>query len=307
MKAITIIFALFILFSSCKKSESPFLSQAEVDNYLQNLNEGLDYIAYISENDIYYFTDIDNAPIRLTNTPLIEKTNVQISKNGNKIAYLKEDNYPVIIDFSGNVIDELTEFTNITQMDWSEDGSSLYMLIENELFYYGPELNVRDLTFYNVPYFPYNTILSASISKDLDLAYVMRYYDVADYDYHEKLIIKPYGTDVTLEFFSTHSRMAYVDFSSNYRDFVLAFNNYSDSKEYIRLEFYSDYTGISDTEKDYGEWSTPSYRSDLNYVLSGYSDYNYILKATDLSEYGSKDISLGSYCFSEDLIYCDWE
>jgi hypothetical protein len=178
-----------ILVGSCEKD--PFVSKDAIQHIRDSIAsaKSIQNICFIYNNDVYFLDAISNTPQRITNTPANTKTEVRISHNLQKIAYLNSAGNPEIINRSGTVLNTLTSYSGIQQMDWSNNDSTLYMLSGDQFYYYGPVISHPALNFSGILLGTSPHILSATLSKDNDLAYVVEYFDFS-YGYLQKMVLK---------------------------------------------------------------------------------------------------------------------
>ena len=136
-------------------------------------------LAYIHDNDIYVVNEIFAEETRLTSTPFSTKTHVALSPLHDKVAYLDANGTPVILDLSGNVLETLSSYNNVTDMKWhfNSGNPTLYLLINNSIVFHGPSLaipsNPFDFAFPSTT--TYRAIDAVDINDNLDIAFSYRY------------------------------------------------------------------------------------------------------------------------------------
>ncbi|MFL5762523.1 MAG: hypothetical protein ACJ77K_01195 [Bacteroidia bacterium] len=266
-----------LFFYGCEKS--PYVPKAVIDHIRDSIANAkrIEHIAFIYNNDVYYLGNIDVPAVRLTNTPALSKTKVALSHDLQKIAYINSAGNPEIIDRNGSITATLTSYTSVTQMDWSNDDATLYMLIGNSFSYYGAPISHPPLNFSGVPG-TMQQVLSATLSKDNDLAYVVEYFDPFA-GYQQRLILKKNdgsGTWVNYDNPYTFNQMRYAKFSPNDKDLVVAYDDGVGSSP--RFPVVDLFTGLKNFP-DSGmplcsscESCFPVYRSDKKCVVSIYND-----------------------------------
>ncbi len=143
-------------------------------------------LAYIYDNEVYLSNEILTDQLKLTNnsnstnSPYTTKTHVALSPDLDKIAYLDANGTPVIIDILGNQLNRLTQFNNVKDIGWhaNNGNTTLYILVNNTLEFWGPSLNLVNAPFDFV--FPstalFTTIDAIDINENLDIAFSYRYY-----------------------------------------------------------------------------------------------------------------------------------
>lgn len=310
-----LIICIFSLFASCKKN--PFVPEERIKEIRDSLAalKSIQNICFIYNNDVYFLDEISKIPQQITSTPSVTKTKLSISHNLQKIAYINTAGNPEIVDRNGTVIATLTSLSGIKQMDWSSDDATLYMLIGNSFYYYGPAMTHPSLTLFSVPVG--SLILSASLSMNNDLAYVVEYFHPID-GYVQKLILKKNdGTNTELLIDNVHFLydMRYVKFSVNEKDLILGYSDFSSATYYNKMEVFTDMKTYPDMEIPLGSNCSskyPVYRSDKKCLVSAYSSNNSWSSPGEfvLSAYFVNDITFKNKDFydntTSDLIV-DWK
>lgn len=259
--------AIILLFTQCRK-ENPYVDESVIKALeLQNQGDGIQNVAIIFNNDVYYLNNFDAAAaVRLTNSPTIVKSYVALSYDKSKIAYVENGNKLVIIKTAdGKVIDSKSGYTYINQIGWSGSDKSLFIREGNSLSYYGEPLGFPDIDL-NKLYT--ERLYSISLSKNGDWIYIRDRYDFWNGTRRELVIVKANKEELT--FIGEFSpKMSYVQFSANGRDFVVGLihstGNYLDI-----LELYNDYSGIPvQTWQSSEKYSFPNYNRDVGYFVCG--------------------------------------
>lgn len=111
-------------------------------NTLPNF-EGL--IAMIYNDDIFLYRSTFSQAKRITFTPNVQKNIIALSHDHSKIAYQSPNRNPVVIDTFGQIIEIITDVDNVRDLGWSPDDRTLYMLVDNELKFSGPAIDIPPL------------------------------------------------------------------------------------------------------------------------------------------------------------------
>lgn len=257
--------AMILLSGSCRKD--PYVSK----EIIQHMHDSaiaakiIVNVCFIYNNDVYFLDNFNNVPKKLTNTPTNTKTEIRISHNLQKIAYINSAGNPEIIDRNGNILSTLTQFSNIKQMDWSYTDSTLYMLIGNQFQFYGPVINHPPINFGSIPIGPATQVLSATLSKNNDLAYIVEFDDPYNGGLQQKLIMKKNdgtNTPIIVDNSTYYPvQMNYAKFSTHGIDLAVSIGS-------TILLFKGLYTYPDITIENSG-FQRPIYRSDKNCIVSG--------------------------------------
>ena len=278
----------------------------------------LKHAAMLYENDLYYFADFSETPVKIETPASNEKSLVKIHPNTTRFAYLNENGSPVIVDLSGNVEAALTQYTDVKTMDWTADGQTLYMLVGNEMFYYGPALSLPAFTFEEdgVPML-YEQVTSAAVSPNNDLVYTVRYFDntLTSSAYREKLIFKLNDGSKIIRpnYDQVARRLTVTNFSKN-GDLVVGYSAEDNEPQKLeRIELFKDLTKEPTTRGDGNSdptYMTPTYRSDLSYALVGFqTNYNvdtYYPRAISFIDTEKYEIIRDDYTSVNYDLYLDW-
>ena len=135
--------SLSLLLSSCLFGPVTLIEESPFGENRHFLRGGR--MAFIYDNEVY-LTQADRSIQQLTNSSNEQKLRIALSYNKDKIAYLNADGTPVIIDTTGQLIETLTDFSNIRFLGWSTDDETLWMMGEDatSFQYYGPDMNLPD-------------------------------------------------------------------------------------------------------------------------------------------------------------------
>lgn len=302
-----ILLAAFV-FVGCSKEESPFLSKEEAQKAITKLmndrnpfHHATDVVAILN-NDVYYFPRLDTVPRRLTNSPNLVKTEVKLSFDKSQIAYLNDAGHPVIIRASdGQLLQTLTQFSYIDQMDWAKDRLTLYMLSDKVVSFYGDAPSVSQPSYTN----PWDEVGSFSMNALGDQAYAYKAY--GDFFSHIVYHSTAKGLDIT------NLNYEYIDFYDNNGNFLVATRDYyySGFEKVVMMQNYNFY---SQYEWDFEAMNSPAFNAETEVLVYGTMESTpYKIKAvylgTTLYErqgtYGVLGKILDDYP-STTPIYIDW-
>lgn len=296
---------LLALFAGCNE-ENPFVSKEVIDEIERQKKPEVSHIAIISDNNVYYLENIESDAKQLTHTTSI-KTNVRISHGGGKIAYIDHNLNPVIIDTAGNVLNTLIAFDNVSHVDWSNDDETLYMLIGNELKFYGPALSVPSLTPSDESGYDIE-VTAVSISQNDELAYAYTYFTynsgwvskvVVENDEFSKVLDTSYTGHIT-----------YVQYVAGTNDLIIGYSDNRGERELRRFEVYAEganypYEDFESSER----YVDPIYRKDLNYTVCGYkgigSDKFFLTAKRFMS--GEDDYFFAQFNSEPSPLYVNWK
>jgi hypothetical protein len=305
-----------VITSSCELIN--LITEEEEEEPEEEVIDFVNHVAMLYENDLYYFADFSETPVKIETPASSEKTLVKIHPTETKFAYLDENRSPIIIGLDGTVEAALTQYTDVKMMDWTADGQTLYILVGNEMFYYGTALSLPDFTFEEegAPIlFP--QVTSASVSPNNDLAYTVRYFDntLTDSRYREKLIFKLNdGSKIVRPNYDLVSkRLTFTNFSTS-GDLAVGFSAENNKPmKLARMQLFKDLTKEPQKFGDlnaHGMYVTPTYRSDVSYFLVGYqpssSGTTHYPYARFSENSGITSISREEYTTIDYDLYLDW-
>lgn len=164
--------ALLTIFAQCQSD--PFLPKEEIDALISSQFPRVSNVAFIDNNEVYVTNHLrDSLPVKI-NAPEGFKKSIRISHDGNKLAYLDENGSPVIIDRQGNLLDKLSQYSRVVNMDWTTDDETLYIFVDDEMKYYGKTPEAAEIIYpSHVAYSVYHDHITAALSPSLDVAYVI--------------------------------------------------------------------------------------------------------------------------------------
>ena len=252
-------FLLVMLFlTSCEKNEE-FPEVTEPNPELKD-------IIYIENNDIILLPDTIADPFNVTNTPEITKLRIKISHDHQKIAYYDYiAKLIVILNRSGDTLNTIT-VPYAKSLDWSLDDQTLYYLYDNEIHFFGDSLDCP-----SIPQFPGGNVIEASISANLDLAYIVEQFSFEQGYTQELKIIAHGSTDIITIENNQNYEMTYVNFSSNESDLTVGYEWLNNKLAYA--ECYSGLSVTPDFNTQFNfDFFCPIYRSDLKCMVLGVID-----------------------------------
>jgi hypothetical protein len=290
-KAIMLI-ACASLLAACS-GESPFLSKEAAKKLADNINNlrdpfhALKNVVAIINNDVYYFNLFDSVPTRLTNSPAQVKTDVKLSSDRTKIAYLNADGHPVIISSGdGKILETLTQYEYITQMGWVRNSNTLFMLIGQEVVLHGTSVSFIQPESYD----PWDEVSSFSMNSKGEQAYfIHRYYDI-DFklEYHSDMK----DLDETYNNFNG-DLFDYVDFYDDRGNFLLGHqDNYEGGIDHVVC--VQNYNFFPAYEWDEEPMQTPKFNSEHEVLLYG---------TLENQEYRVKAVYLGTEAYDNHGLY----
>lgn len=277
-------FAMLLMLVACE--ESPFVTRKEAEKEIAAINlqrnpfHAIENVVAILDNDIYYFHALDEEPVRLTTTPGEEKTNVKLSFDKSRIAYLNGSGTPVIIRAdNGEHVETLDEYAYVTQMDWAKDRLTLYILVESEVVFYGDAIDVVQPTKVN----SWDRVISFSMNSIGDQGYFIEYSADA---FPHWLNLRSEKGGIADEFSGWDGdNFDYIDFYDNSGGFLLGYEDYHDGSM-ERIICVQNYTTYATYKWDYENMNTPAFNSEHEMLLYGTVEGtgNHMIKAVYLGE-----------------------
>lgn len=177
-KNLILILTIVVTLASCKKYEVQYGTEEATTKVLL----GDEYeIAYSTDKGVFLVNSAMNRSkmlVSFANKPSPKAGRVALSANRDKVAYVDPDNgVPIIVDTSGNVLVRLTQYPNTKDLGWHNGEETLYLLVNNHVYFYGQALDLPSPLF--VP--PSNShnyeITTLDINEDLDVVYGAIYYE----------------------------------------------------------------------------------------------------------------------------------
>ena len=267
----SLIGAIILLVFGCQKDPYPYISLKDTQKIDSAVHPKITNAAFIYKNNIYYVADFDLPVTQITSDGSAMRF-VKMSHDHTKFAYLNSSSNIVVVDNNGKNITTLYQYTQVKSFDWSANDKTLYILNGNSMSYYGPVMNLPGITYPGITNGSTLAVLSASVSLQGDFAYVVHGYNFIDGDKYE-LIIKPANNGAIIEYDNPEDdvyTMGYVNFSTNKQDLVVGYKDStipSDILNSVRV-----FTGLkSYPDFSFGDVCTPTYNSNLKYMVAGRS------------------------------------
>lgn len=231
-----------LFFTSCKKYEVQYGTETAATT----VDQGSVYeIAYSTEEGVFLLTAAMNRSkmlVSFANKFYPEAGRVALSPNRDKVAYVDPDNgVPIIVDTAGNVLAELTQYTNTKDLGWHNGDQTLYILSNNQVHFYGQALDLPSPLF--VPPSGSNDyeVTTLDINEDLDVVYGAIYYTTSrsgNYRYWHPTYDVNYKSPMEVDISFTDSH------TSNYASSSVA----GDTRRYYHTLRFSEpqyYNGLS--------------------------------------------------------------
>jgi DNA-binding cell septation regulator SpoVG len=307
---------LIVSLASCKKGGEPGSTKVDTKKADSILAAGTGAAAFIYKNNVYSVTDFSKAPQQVTTDGSAAKF-IKVSHDHNKYAYQNAAGVIVVVNNKGTVITTLAQYTKVKSFDWSPDDKTLYILNENSMAYYGPAMGLPDITYPDIKSGSITEVLSASVSVKGDFAYVIHGYNKMDGDKY-LLVIKPANNGAMIKYEDDDKAypMDYVSFSTNQQDLLLGYQQLhsgSDSQE--KISIFTDLNKFPDFSfggKGLATVCTPVYKSNINYMVTGYSSMsgsNSFVAPASISLSGdvSKNKVLTDFTMPGNVMYTDWK
>jgi hypothetical protein len=303
-----LIIAVLCLLVGCQ-SENPFLPNDVAEAMLKEKEvKPVENVAFVYNNDVYWLRNFDGVAKRITQTATV-KHDIRQNYAHSRLAYLDANYSPVIIDTVGAMVKQLTTFKGVKQMDWTADDKTLYMLIGNDLQFYGPKPVVPAIEIeYN------ENVVSAVITKDLDLLYVVQtptVYGIGT----ERLIKKNHdGTTITIRKPSGETgHMENIRLSKDGKHFILSYTNYPGEASYTEIGIYSLDDQYPKLTYDNDSYAEPIYDDVSGFLVmtenfGGYNDEFQLLAFYTRNEAFGEDLTKYlTYSTTKPEIYVDWK
>ncbi|WMX16617.1 MULTISPECIES: hypothetical protein [unclassified Aureispira] len=190
-KQFILLVVMALLLHNCQKYEAQYgIETAEETVLGGNTYE----IAYCTEEGVFLLTgNMKRAKkvVSFANKLYPEAKHVALSIQKDRVAYIDPDTRtPVIVDTMGNVLEELTQYTNTNDLGWHNGDRTLYILANNQVHFYGEALSLPNALFVQPPSSYDYEVTSLDINDDLDVAYGAIYYKASGsyrnwyYSYH---------------------------------------------------------------------------------------------------------------------------
>ena len=109
-------------------------------------------VAFLYNNHVYLYLPSYSEPKKLTNSRFEDKSHIALSYGHDKIAFINEQGLPTIIDTSGNELEVVSVNGVVKDIGWSGDDQTLYMLVDNQIQYHGPPMDLPSIDVPNDDY-----------------------------------------------------------------------------------------------------------------------------------------------------------
>lgn len=176
-KCFFLILTLATILGSCKKFEPTYGTETASTAFL---NDDVYEIAYSTEDGVFLINakmTRSKMLVSFANKPNPRAGHVALSFSRDKVAYIDPDNgIPIIVDTLGNVLTQLTQYPNTKDLGWHNKDSTLYILANNEVHFYGEALDLPSPLFVAPPFSVDYEVTAIDIDEDLNLAYAAVYY-----------------------------------------------------------------------------------------------------------------------------------
>jgi hypothetical protein len=177
-KYLILLLILTVTITSCEKYEVQYGTETAATT---GLRDGVYEIAYSTEDGVFLVTaglDRSKMLVSFANKPHRKAGRVALSPKKDKVAYVDPDNgVPVIVDTAGNVLAELTQYTNTNDLGWHNGDETLYILSNNQIHFYGPPLDLPISLFPSPSGSQDYKVTTIDINDNLDVTYGVLYHE----------------------------------------------------------------------------------------------------------------------------------
>ena len=307
------VISLFLIFMfSCS---DPFVSKETIEEIEKAKNPDITNVGLIYNNDVYYFSNFKNLPIKITNTPTDIKSQIRVNHSGTKIAYLNSVGNPIVIDINGNVEVTLSQYTGVQKIDWTFDDQTLYILVGNQVYFYGNTPSIPSITYNLIGGNVYNPVLlNFAISPNNDIAYTYRYYSYFNGGYNVNTVYKINGTtqefELDLQGYSNSYTFKILNYSKSGEIMVGCGSSGGQSEVVTDIYIYNYLsTYLNKSFESSESYITPIYNSSITCMVSAYNLYYFSPEFyLSSSRYGTnRDIAYPTINNKENPIYTDWK
>jgi len=269
MKNIYLVFIALLITSvtGCQKDVNPYITKAQVDKIDSIRHPAIKNVAFIYNNDVYFLADFTSKPKQITKTGVPKKF-IKMSHDYTKFAYETSLGTIEIVDNTGKLLTTLTQYHDIRNFDWSADDKTLYIINSDNVAFYGPAMKVPSVIYYA----GYYDFISAAVSKNGDLVYLLHKYNFDAMDQYQMVTRKAAGGDPV--FYKAEESglppMKTVNFAANGLDLVLGFDGPGDN---VSNTYLFDNLSQYPTHKlGFNSISTPAYQSNIKYMLGAFDN-----------------------------------
>ncbi len=177
-KYLILMLIITVTIASCEKYEVQYGTETAATTELQ---DGVYEIAYSTEDGVFLITaglDRSKMVVSFANKFNPRAGRVALSPKKDKLAYVDPDNgVPIIVDTAGNVLEELTQYTNTNDLGWYNGDETLYILSNNQIHFHGPSLDLPVSSFSSPSGSQGYQVTTVDINKNLDVVYGVIYYE----------------------------------------------------------------------------------------------------------------------------------
>lgn len=306
--------AIVLIAFGCQKGPYPYITLKQAKQIDSLVHPGIKNVAFIYKNNIYYAADISKPATQITTNGSAARF-VKMSHDHTKFAFENSSGIIVVVDNKGTVITTLSQYTKVSSFDWSNDDKTLYILNNSTLVYYGPAMNLPQITYPGIS--GTGNATCASVSPNGDLAYVIHWFDFSYGDEYE-LVIKPANNGTVTTYSNPDDAgyvMDYVNFTAKTTDFVVGYGSPTGRQSIV--EFFSGVNNYPTLTYSGSATSTPIYNSTLNYLVGGSYDNNantiapaalYLGAPSEFADANvPTSIIMTQYTVTGSNIYTDWK
>jgi|GEM_PF-1178860 len=256
---------------ACQKDPYPYITLDEAKKIDSLVHPAIKNVAFIYEGNVYYVADFTKPVVQITKDGSAGGP-VKLSHDGTKFAYLTAPNNIRIVDNKGAVLTTLSQYSDVKSFDWSADDKTLWILNGDDIAFYGPNMKLPGISYESFRKYSEQEILSASVSINGDLAYIIKAFDFFTGVQYE-LIIERADKGPAIEYrpdgFS--GKPDYVSFSAHNQDLVVGYidvNSYFSNGPQQNLEYFTDLNSYPAGHFGTVLTPTPVYNSKLNYIVA---------------------------------------
>ena len=256
---------------ACQKDPYPYITLDDAKKIDSLVHPGIKNVAFIYNGNVYYVDDFTKPVVQITKDGSATSL-VKLSHDHTKFAYLSGPGNIRIVDNKGVVLTTLSQYSDVKTFDWSADDKTLWILNGNDITFYGPNMKLPGISFESFNKYSNQEILSASVSVNGDLAYVVKAFDFFTGTQYE-LIIERADNGPAIEYRpdNFNGKPDYVSFSAHNQDMVLGYvdiNTGHPGGAQENLEFFTDLNAYPTGHYGAVPSATPVYNSKLNYVVA---------------------------------------
>ena len=296
-----------ILAAACH-SDDPFISKQQAEALLKAKEaKPVEYVTAIVGNDVYWIRNFDNTPRKITNSTFVEKKHVRLSHDRAKIAFADNSGHIIVIDTTGNPMTTATMTGDIISMDWSGNDKTLWMLINGEIKFNGPAMNLPELE-----YDFGEEVISAAVTSSGSLLYIVRSPSGIG-TYTERLEIRgPAGSMTVNKQEGEIRHMETVRLSKDGENFVIGYSRSPGDDYLVKMGIYPLGEEFPTDEYETDSYIDPVFDVDSDYIVMAVSENEnefYLTAFYTKNEAFGDDKSKYKFDYSAEAgsIYVDWK